>query len=505
MTNVALYDKILEISKRRGFFWPSFEIYGGFSGFITYGDLGTKLKRNIENVWRRFFVRHQGFLELDTPVISSAKVFEASGHLEHFKEYSVECTKCGRSFRADHLVEEKTGLTNVEAMGGDAIRRLLVEHRVICPACDGALKEPVMFLTMFQTNIGVTGSEVGYGRPETAQGMFLNFKQGFQHAREKLPFALAQVGKVLRNEISPRRGLLRLREFTIMELEFFFDPKQSSCPWFSEVSGEVVKLLTEEEVEGEGTTLELSIGEAVDSGHILTEWQAYFMGVSKHFISCLGVPSERQRFRAHLPEERSHYSAQTFDHEVNLESWGWTEVAGHAYRTDYDLKAHQQATGVDMTVLRLDGTRVIPHVVEPSFGLSRLFYVVLEFAYRRIKRRNVLVIPRSLVPFHVAVFPLVTKAGLPEKAVEVHELLLDAGLIATYDEGGSIGRRYARSDEAGTPLAVTIDYQTLEDNTVTIRDRDSWSQVRQKVSKLPELLRMYFREEKNFADLGSVF
>jgi glycyl-tRNA synthetase len=505
MTNVNIYDKILEIAKRRGFFWPSFEIYGGLSGFVTFGDLGTKLKRNIKNVWREHFVRHQGFLELDTPIINSAKVFEASGHLEHFKEYSVECTKCGRSFRADHLIEEKTGFSNVEAMGGDAIRRLLVEHRVKCPACDGTIREPVMFLTMFQTNIGVTGGEVGYARPETAQGMFLNFKQGFQHAREKLPFALAQVGNVLRNEVSPRRGLLRLREFTLMELEFFFDPKQPSCPWFSEVSGEMVKLLTEEmEADGEETALELSIEEAVNSGHILTEWQAYFMGVSKNFISCLGVPSERQRFRAHLPEERSHYSAQTFDHEVDFESWGWTEVAGHAYRTDYDLKAHQQATGADMTVLRSDGARVIPHVVEPSFGLSRLFYIVLEFAYRRRKRRNILVIPRSLVPLHIAVFPLVTKDGLPEKAVDVHGLLLDAGLIATYDDSGSIGRRYARSDEAGTPLAITIDYQTLEDNTVTIRDRDSWGQVRQEVPELPELLRLYFREEKDFADLGSV-
>lgn len=504
MAPAGIYDRIAEIAKRRGFFWPSFEIYGGLSGFVTYGNLGTKLKRNIEDAWREFFVRRQGFLELDAPIVNASKVFEASGHLAHFKEYMVECAMCGRSFRADHLIEEKTGLENVEAMGGEAIRELLAKHNVKCPACGGALKEPVMFLTMFQTTIGATGGEVGYARPEEAQGMFLNFRRGFQHAREKLPFALAQMGKVLRNEISPRRGLLRMREFTIMELELFFDPQQPSCPWFSEVSGGEVRLLTEEmEAEGEKTPLELSLGEAVDAGHILTEWQAYFMGVSKRFISYLGVPPERQRFRAHLPEERSHYSVQTYDHEVRLESWGWTEVAGHAYRTDYDLKAHQQGAGVDMTVLRSDGKRFIPHVVEPSFGLDRLLYMVLEASYRLKKKRDILSIPRNIAPFQVSVFPLVTKDGLPERATEVHKLLLEAGLVAAYDESGSIGRRYARSDEAGTPLAVTIDYRTLEDETVTVRDRDSWGQVRQKITDLPGLLPRYFRGEIGFSDLGS--
>ncbi len=504
MVSINIYDKVTEIAKRRGFFWPSFEIYGGLSGFVTYGNLGTKLKRNIENAWREFFVRRQGFLELEAPIINASRVFEASGHLDHFKEHMVECTRCGRSFRADHLIEEKTGLENVEAMGGDAIRELLAEHEIRCPRCGGALKEPVMFLTMFQTTIGATGGEVGYARPEAAQGMFLNFRRGFQQAREKLPFALAQTGKVLRNEISPRRGMLRLREFTIMELELFFDPQEPSCPWFNEVSGEEVSLLTEEmEAEGEKTPLEVSLGEAVEAGHILTEWQAYFMGVSKRFISHLGVPPDRQRFRAHLPEERSHYSAQTYDHEVLLESWGWTEIAGHAYRTDYDLKAHQRGSGVDMTVLRPDGTRFIPHVVEPSFGLDRLLYVVLESSYQRRKKRDILALPRSLAPINVSVLPLVTKDGLSEKAAEVRELLLDAGLVVAYDESGSIGRRYARSDEVGTPLAVTIDYDTLENDTVTIRDRDSWSQVRQRIADLPGLLRRYLKGEIEFSELGS--
>jgi len=503
MATINTHDKVTEIARRRGFFWPSFEIYGGLSGFYTYGNLGTKLKRNIENTWREFFVRRQGFLELDSPVINASKVFEASGHLDHFKEYSAECTQCGRSFRADHLIEEKTGLENVEAMGGDAIKELLAKHKIKCPVCGGALKEPIMFLTMFQTSIGALGGEVGYARPEAAQGMFINFRRGFQYAREKLPFAIAQTGKVLRNEISPRRSLLRVREFTIMELELFFDPQQPSCPLFEEVALEKVKLLTEEmEAKGEKTPKEVTLREAVEVGDIMTEWQAYFMGVSKGFISYLGVPPDLQRFRAHLPEERSHYSAQTFDHEVKLESWGWIEVAGHAYRTDYDLKAHQRGAGVDMSVLRPDGSRVVPHVVEPSFGLDRLVYMVLEASYRRRKKRNIFAFPRDVAPINVSVLPLVTKNGLPEKAAEVHKLLLDMGLVAEYDESGSIGRRYARSDEIGTPLAVTIDYDTLEDDTVTVRDRDSWSQVRQRIKDLPGLLWRYLREEIGFTDLG---
>jgi glycyl-tRNA synthetase len=504
MAKAGIYDRITEIAARRGFFWPSFEIYGGLSGFVTYGSLGVKLKRNIEAAWRESFVRPHGFLELDDPVINPQRIFEASGHLEHFKEYMVECGLCARGHRADHLIEEQMKLENVGAMGGDEILRLLNEGKVKCPDCGGDLRAPTMFLTMFQTTIGPTGGEVGFARPEAAQGMFINFRRGLQHAREKLPFALAQVGRVLRNEISPRRGMHRLREFTIMELELFFDPGQPACPWLDEVSGEEIHLFTEEmEEHGEKDPLTETIGEAVDAGHIRTEWQAYFMGVSKRFVGQLGVPPERQRFRAHLPLERSHYSAQTFDHEVLLESWGWTEVAGHAYRTDYDLNAHQRGSGVDLSVLRPDGTRVIPHVVEPSFGLDRLLYTTLENSYLRRKDRNILAMPRNITPFNASVFPLVTRDGLPEKAMDVRRTLLKTGLTIEYDDNGSIGRRYARADEIGTPLAITIDYQTLDDETVTLRDRDSWSQVRQSTQMLPDLICRYFKAEIDFDGLGS--
>jgi glycyl-tRNA synthetase len=503
MSSQPLFEKITEIAKRRGFYWPSFEIYGGLGGFMTYGDYGTKLKRNIGNLWRENFVRQQGFQDIDAPIINPHKVFEASGHLENFKEYNSECSQCGRSFRTDHLIEEVTGLENVEAFGVEEISRLLVERDIRCLVCGGSLKDPAMFLTMFGTQIGSRGGEEGYTRPETAQGMFINFRRGYLIAREKLPFALVQTGKVLRNEISPRRGVIRLREFTIMELELFFDPCNPECPWLESVKDMDVRLFTEEmEKMGEEKPLEIKIHDGLEEEHILTEWQAYFMGLSQNFIASIGVKPKDQRFRAHLPEERAHYSAQTYDHEVKLDAWGWIEVSGHAYRTDYDLRAHQNGSGEDMSILREDGSRLLPHVVEPSYGLDRLVYVTMETNYSRKNKRNIFSFPRELSPYQLSLLPLVTRDGLPEKTREVERILQMEGFTIYYDERGSIGRRYARSDEVGTPLAITIDYDTLEKNTITIRDRDSWLQVTQEIDDLPRVLQSYFKRKYNFSDLG---
>ena len=498
----SLYDTITALAKRRGLYWPSFEVYGGQSGFVTYGDPGTKLKRNIEDQWRRYFTNHQEILEIEDPLINPAIVFEASGHIENFKEHSTTCTQCGRSFRADHLIEERTGLENIESQGGESIQRLLREHNVKCPRCGGQLNDPTLLLTMFKTEIGAVNGEIGYARPETAQGMFTNFRRAYLQAREKIPFGIAQKGKVLRNEISPRRGMTRLREFTIIELELFLDPENPECPYLEEVSNEKIRLITEKMLEdGNLVPVETTIVQALADGLILTPWQAYFMGVSQQFITSLGVPSEKQRFRAHLPDERAHYSAQTYDHEAFI-SWGWLEVAGHAYRTDYDLKAHKDVQ--EPTVLRQDGTRYIPHVVEPSFGLDRLFYVTLEYAYERKVNRNILHIPRSLVSTQIQVNPLVARDGLPEKAREIDKILKKLGYSTSYDESGSIGRRYARADEIGTPLCITIDYDTKDDNTITIRDRDTWEQVRTPIKDLSDRLHKYFIDKLEILELGVI-
>jgi glycyl-tRNA synthetase len=572
------FEIISELARRRGFFWPSCEIYGGASGFITIGPLGSILKRRIEDKFRDLFLRRLGLFEIESPVIVPGRVFEASGHVDAFKEPMVECRACNRKFRADHLLQEFAGMsdTETEKLSLQELMKEIDERGVHCPECGGEFDEPKYFMTMFTTTIGPYSEAIGYGRPEAAQGIFVEFRRLYEYARERLPFGVAQIGRALRNEISPRQGPIRLREFTIIDLEFFVDPKEPHCPMMKEVENETLRLIVaENKLRGVEEPIEVTVKEALSRGYIKAEWQAFFMALSKRFLAELGVPEDKQRFIEKLDWERAHYSTQGFDQEVYLDRWGWVEVSGHNYRTDYDLKRHMEFSGVDMRafkeyekpvtteevtvkpvmskigpVFKEDASRIVkllsatdpreleasferqgyhvvesfkilpehveiihkrgkekgrrfvPHVVEPSFGSDRLFYVTIEYAYTTREGRALLSLPRDLAPIQVGVYPLVSKDGLPEKARQVYQMLIDEGFTAEYDEAGSIGRRYARADEVGTPLGITIDYQTLEDDTVTIRDRDTWKQVRNEIGELPELLRAYFRHKIGFEDLG---
>jgi len=569
---------INELARRRGFFWQSYEIYGGVSGFATYGPLGAKLKQNIERKLRELFVNKIGIFEIESPIIAPSKVFEASGHVDHFKEPMVECSKCKKRFRADHLLQENAKISawEIEKMNLKELRTAIEKHKIKCPECGGTFGEPKQFLTMFKTTIGPYSNAVAYGRPEAAQGIFVEFRRLYQMAREKLPFGVLQIGHALRNEISPRQGLIRLREFTIMDLEFFFDPEEPNCFLLEDVKNEKLRLLlAESKLKDSEKITEVSVEEALERGYIKAEWQAVFMAFAKKLLVSLGVPEEKQRFIEKLPWERAHYALQSFDQEVFVERWGWVEVSGHAYRTDYDLKKHVEFSGEDMRVYKefekpvekenivikpimaklgpvfkseaakvsemiskanpteveaalkkkgfymLAGYKIlpeyvqishqkvlergkhfIPHVVEPSFGSDRLVYVVLEYAYHIKDNRAILSFPRDIAPIQLGVYPLVSKDGLPEKALEVYRILVNEGFVVEYDDGGSIGRRYARADEVGIPLGITIDYETLKDETVTIRDRDSWKQVRSTIRELPELLHKYFRWKIDFEDLG---
>jgi glycyl-tRNA synthetase len=575
------FTVINELARRRGFFWQSYEIYGGVSGFVTYGSLGAKLKQRIENELRELFVSKLGILEIESPVISPSKVFEASGHVDHFKESMVECLKCKKRFRADHLLREFAKINEAEAekLSLNELKETIEKHEIRCPECGGTFGKPKHFSTMFKTTIGPYSDAVGYGRPEAAQGIFVEFKHLYEMAREKLPFGVIQIGHALRNEISPRQGLIRLREFTIIDLEFFFDPEEPDCFLLKNVESETLRLfLAENKLRGSEEIVEITVKEALEKGYIKAEWQAVFMALAKKLLADLGVPPEKQRFIEKLPWERAHYALQSFDQEVYVERWGWVEVSGHAYRTEYDLKRHTELSGVDMRVfkeyekpvereqtsikplmaklgptfkaeaavvaemisgvnpaeveasikedgyymlgkykilpeyieikrhkVKEQGKRFIPHVVEPSFGSDRLVYVALEYAYLIKDDRAILSFPRDIAPIQVGVYPLVSKDGLSEKASEVHKMLLNESFMVEYDEAGSIGRRYARADEIGIPLGITVDYTTLADNTVTIRDRDSWKQVRTRVRDLPDLLHKYFRWKANFEDLGKPF
>lgn len=572
------YELVTELAKRRGFFWPSYEIYGGAAGFVTFGPLGTILKRKIEDKFRQFFLQPYNMIEIESSIITPEKVFEASGHLAHFKEPLVECLKCKRRFRADHILQEQAKMsdTDTEKLSLKELAKTLKEKNTSCPECDAKnWGEPKYFLTMFQTTIGPYTETTGYGRPEAAQGIFTEFKRLHEQNREKLPLGIAQIGHALRNEISPRQGLIRLREFTIMDVEFFFDPEEP-CPWLKQVEKEELSIITaEQKLKGNKEPIMITVKQAIKKGIVKTAWQAFFMALAKQFLQQLGVPEEKQRFIEKLPWEKAHYSLQSFDQEICLERWGWTEVSGNAYRTDYDLKQHMQHSGQDMQVykeypkpivkevitikpnmaklgpafkkdaakiaeqlktanpedvknafekkgyymLSSDkimpehaeitrtkteerGKRFIPHVVEPSFGSDRLAYIALEYAYCQKENRALLKLPREITPTQIAVFPLMNKNGLSERAKKLARRLIDEGFAVDYDDSGSIGRRYARMDEIGTPLCITIDYRTLDDETVTVRDRDSWKQVRSPVKQLPRLLHAYFIHEKEFRDLG---
>ena len=572
---------INELARRRGFFWQSYEIYGGAAGFATYGPLGAKLKQNIEKKLKELFVNRLGILEMESPVITPGKVFEASGHVNHFKEPMVECLKCKKRFRADHLLEEfaKIGESEAEKMSLNELKATIKKHDIRCPECGGAFSEPKLFLTMFKTTIGPYSEAVAYGRPEAAQGIFVEFKRLYEMAREKLPFGVLQMGHALRNEISPRQGLIRLREFTIIDLEFFFDPEEPNCYLLKDVESEKLRLvLAENRLRDSEEITEVTVNEALEKGYIKAEWQAVFMAYAKKLLADLGVPAEGQRFIEKLPWERAHYSLQSFDQQVYVERWGWVEVSGHAYRTDYDLKTHMEFSGEDMRVYKeyekpvekeqlaikpvmskfgpvfkteaakvVDmlsktdpneveafmkkngyymlgkykllpehveiehqkiverGRRFIPHVVEPSFGSDRLVYVALEYAYKVKDDRAMLCFPRDIAPMQVGVYSLVNKDELPANTLKLNKLLVDEGFVTEYDEAGSIGRRYARADEIGIPLGITVDYETLENNTVTIRDRDSWKQVRSSISDLPMLLNRYFKWKIDFDGLGEPF
>lgn len=572
------HTAINELARRRGFFWQSYEIYGGASGFVTYGALGTRLKQNIEKKLRELYVHKLGILEIESPIITPEKVFQASGHIEHFKEPMVECQKCKKRFRADHLITENTKTSQIDAekLTLTELKDVIEKQDISCPECGGQFNPPKHFLTMFKTTIGPYSDAVGYGRPEAAQGIFVEFKRLYEQAREKLPFGVLQIGHALRNEISPRQGPIRLREFTICDLEFFFDPEEPDCYLLKDVQTTKLRLLlAEARTKGSEKPVEATVKEALQKGYVKNEWQAVFMALATKLLTSLGVPADKQRFIEKHPWERAHYSLQTFDQEVLVERWGWVEVTAYAHRTDYDLKRHTEFSSQDMYVFKehekpvekeqliikpvmaklgpvfkkeaakvvemfsdadpkdveaafkkngyfmlgkhkilpehVDikrektverGRRFIPHVIEPTFGLDRLFYVAFEYAYQTKDDRTVLSFPRDIAPIQVGLYPLVSKDGLPEKAQELHKALLAEGFTVEYDEAGSIGRRYARADEAGIQLGITVDYDTLKDNTITVRDRDSWKQVRSNVSNLHELLREYFLGKIGFEELG---
>lgn len=488
-------DKIINLCSRRGLVFQNSELYSPLGGFYDYAHYGLELKRNIASAWWSFFVKkREDVVGLDGSVISSSRVWKASGHLENFTDPLVECRKCKSRYRADQLVKDELKL-DVEGLDDKTLSKLIADHKLKCEKCKGELAEARKFNLMFKTHVGAiedAASEV-YLRPETAQTIFADFKTISGFARKKLPFGIAQVGKAFRNEISPRNFLFRVREFEQMELEYFLHPHKK--PHFDKMRlQQSVKVLTAKEQSGEGKGHKMgehSVEDLLKEKIISSEWLAYWIAETLYFLEHeIGLRKDHVRIRQHVPTELSHYSKETWDVEYDYPAWGWKELVGIADRGDFDLQQHQKHSGKDLGLFDEETKqRIIPRVVEPSFGLDRLFLTVLADSFQEEGEKTMLKLSPKIAPLQCAVFPLMGKDGMDAKAREVFELLKGEGFNCEYDESGSIGKRYARMDEIGTPYCITIDYDSLQKNDCTMRFRDSGAQERVSISGLPGKLR----------------
>jgi glycyl-tRNA synthetase len=447
-------DTIVSLSRRRGFVYPSSEIYGGLRASWDYGPLGVELKNNIKRQWWQAMVQgRDDIVGLDSSVILAREVWEASGHVTEFVDPLTECQSCHKRFRADHLIEsyeEKHGHAPAEGLA-----------LVACPNCGtrGAFTEPRMFNGLLRTYLGATEDEAGlaYLRPETAQGIFINFRNVLQTSRKKVPFGIGQIGKSFRNEITPGNFIFRTREFEQMEMEFFVKPGSDE------------------------------------------EWHDYWIATRQAWYAGLGVRAENLRLYEHPAEKRSHYSKRTVDIEYRYGFPGseWGELEGIANRTDFDLSTHGRASGQDLSYLDTEsGERYIPYVIEPAAGVDRSMLVFLMDAYAedeapaaggKLEKRIVLRLDHRLAPVKVAVLPLSRNADLSPKARDLAAALRQRWNV-DFDDAGAIGRRYRRQDEIGTPYCVTIDFDSLNDQAVTVRERDSMRQDRIAIDGLENYL-----------------
>jgi glycyl-tRNA synthetase len=544
---------VLSLCKRRGFLYPSYEIYGGVAGMYDYGPLGTAMKNNIIEIWRRLYTLGEGFVEIDSETIGPEIVFKASGHVDEFADKMVKCKGCDEPYRADHLVKDLH--PNPGTLKEKELDDLIRSNNVVCPACGGELSTVEEFNLMFKTSIGPGSGRVGYLRPETAQGIFVNFPNLYRYNREKLPLGVIQVGRGYRNEISPRQGVIRMREFNMMECELFVDPQDKTWPRFGDVKDEKLKLLA-----NDGRELEITVGDAVAQHVVCNEVLAYFLWFTQEFLKAIGVDGQKLRFRQHEKNEMAHYAADCWDAEALL-SFGWTEIVGIADRGCWDLSRHIKFSGVDMSAFKrfeqpqevekdvvkpkygllgpkfkakgakigkameaadpsliddgkltvevdgekivldkeffdvvrvkekVSGVKFIPHVIEPSHGLDRITYTCLEHSYDKKEDTEMLRLSPAIAPIKVGVFPLMARDELDKMAMDIDQEIRFSGIETYYDDSGSIGRRYARMDEVGTPFCITVDYQSVEDGTVTLRERDSARQVRIRSADAPNVVR----------------
>jgi glycyl-tRNA synthetase len=569
---------MINVSTKRGFLWPSFEIYSGVAGFTDYGPLGAMLKNNVMQKWREIYVVNEGFYEIESPTVTPEEVLIASGHVGNFTDPMVQCVECMDVFRLDHVVEEQTNLS-VDGYTNEELDEIVRERGVKCPNCGGKLTDAWNFNLMFRTNIGPKGNKPGYMRPETAQGIFIMFKRLSRFFKNKLPFGVVQLGKAYRNEISPRQGVIRLREFTQAEAEIFVHPEDKTHPKFREIADEIFVLYPAKNQSEGREPITLTGQDALDKKVVANEILIYEIYLAKKFLKEIGIPDNVLRIRQHLPNEMAHYANDSWDVELKTDRYGWVEIIGIADRGDYDLSAHTSHSNEDLNIYlendetktikkmavkpnmkeigkkfrknstqvvealrnedplkikedlevngvyeiatcsnkfsieegdlffeefeeEVKGEKIVPHIIEPSFGVDRIVYGLLLHSFNSItvkedgedKVKDYFKFAPTISPIKVGVFPLIKKDELIEVAIDIKDSLRLDGFTVEYESSGTIGKRYARSDEVGIPLAITVDFETLDDDRVTVRNRDSEKQERVKIKDLSSYIKTFYND-----------
>jgi len=476
------YEEVMKLALERGFYFPSCEVYSDANaGFWEYGPSGVGLKNKFLELWRRELIRRDGMMEIDGSQIMSKSVFEASGHLGNFADPIIKCTKCNSTFRADRTIAEIANIEIPESADLKEFDNAIKENKIQCPKCKGDFGTTKKFNMMFKVGIGPQEEEA-YLRPETCQSIFVDFPRLFKTMRGKLPLGIAQVGKSFRNEIAPRQSLLRLREFYQAEIEVFCNPgRLDEVEKFAEIENTVIRVQTDAE------PISMTCKEALESGTVPNKFVAYYLGILTEFYEKTGIDVSKSRFRKLGDKEKAFYAEVAFDFEVET-TIGWLELVACNYRSDYDLSSHAKMSKEKFEVMDND-EKVLPHVFEISMGIDRSLYTILEHSLKNDEEheRMVLSLKPYLSPVHVGILSLVKKDGLKEKTDEIF-LNIKRKFDAFLDHSGAIGRRYRRLDEIGAPFAITVDHQTLEDNTVTIRKRDSMEQSRVDISKIDSIL-----------------
>jgi glycyl-tRNA synthetase len=487
-----------------GLIWgPSPEIYGGFAGFYTYGPLGKLLKNKVENSVRKVF-NSFSFREIEGPTILPDKVWKASGHLDTFQDRTIKCKSCNSIFRADKLLEESHDIV-ADSFSDKEILEFIKKHKIACPTCKGPFEMKIKTQSlMMHTKVAEEPASL---RPETATGTYLPFPRFYNYFRKKLPFGVFQIGKAYRNEISPRQSVLRGREFTQAEGQIFLDPQQkNSWPQFGEIKNKALPLWDHKSQKSNSKVKLTTIEQALKKKFIKSQAYSWCLYIAYMQFVNFGIPKERIRLRQHHPDEKAFYADDAWDIELKLNNFGWTEVCGVHDRTDYDLKQHEKHSGVSLKAKREDGTDFTPHVLEIAFGTDRPTYALIDLFYEKKTEeqgKTKFSIPYHISPVDVSVFPLMKKPELIALAKDVR-IELERDFIVDYDQSGSIGKRYLRSATAGTPFAITIDFDSLENKDVTIRDRDTEKQIRVPIKELRSVLHDLINGEIAFKDTGKI-